>query len=275
MRWLYHRKDAAAGVGVAAGVGGVNPMSAGKKGLEDFRNVLSNSVKIVAFTGAGISTESGIPDYRSKGGIWDNFQPVYFDEFLKDADKRLLYWQRKEELWTDIKNATPNSGHLFFKKLYDLNKLKGLITQNIDGLHEKSGLPKEIIVNLHGTNLEVICLSCSSTLPASAVFDSLDLSKGVPLCDKCGGLLKPNTISFGQQLRSEDIERANALALDCDLFIAVGSTLLVQPAASYPMFAKRNKAKLAIITLSETPLDTIADFLFNEKLSDFLSLLNF
>ena len=117
--------------------------------IETFKSAISKSERIVGFTGAGISTESGIPDYRSKGGIWDKFQPVYFKEFISDEGKRILYWQRKQELWKDLSNALPNKGHLFFKHLYDEGKLVGLITQNIDGLHEKSGLPKEIIVNLH------------------------------------------------------------------------------------------------------------------------------
>ena len=146
--------------------------------IDALKSAISKSNRIVGFTGAGISTESGIPDYRSKGGIWDKFQPVYFEEFISDEGKRILYWQRKQELWKDLSNALPNKGHLFFKQLYDEGKLAGLITQNIDGLHEKSGLPKEIIVNLHGTNLEVTCLDCGFTVPSQDVFDRLDLEQG-------------------------------------------------------------------------------------------------
>ncbi len=162
---------------------------------------------------------------------------------------------------------------MFFKELYDEGKLAGLITQNIDGLHEKSGLTKELIVNLHGTNLEVACIDCRFTVPSEEVFDGLDLEHGVPICHKCKGLLKPNTISFGQQLRSEDLDRANDLANSCDLMIVVGSTLVVQPASSFPTIAKENGALLAIITLSETPLDSYADFIFHLKVEDFLSLI--
>ena len=115
--------------------------------IASFKSAVNKGKKIVGFTGAGISTESGIPDYRSKGGIWDKFQPVYFEEFVSDEKKRLLYWQRKQELWSDLSAASPNTGHMFFKKLHDKGKLSGLITQNIDGLHEKSGLAKELIVN--------------------------------------------------------------------------------------------------------------------------------
>lgn len=241
--------------------------------IKSFKSAIDKSKRIVGFTGAGISTESGIPDYRSKGGIWDKFQPVYFDEFLSDEKKRILYWQRKQELWNDIRNATPNKGHLFFKRLYDERKLIGIVTQNIDGLHEKSGLPKDIIVNLHGTNLEVACLKCEFIVPSEKVLDNLNLEKGVPLCPKCGGLLKPNTISFGQQLREEDLDKARTLSLSCEMMIVVGSTLVVQPASSIPVIAKENGALLAIISLSETPLDSQADFVFHHKMEDFLSLI--
>jgi len=240
--------------------------------IEAFKSAISKSKRIVGFTGAGISTESGIPDYRSKGGIWDKFQPVYFEEFISDEKKRLLYWQRKQELWKDLSTASPNKGHLFFKRLYDEGTLAGLITQNIDGLHEKSGLPKGIIVNLHGTNLEVACLDCGHTVLSEDVFDRLDLEQGVPLCPECNGFFKPNTISFGQQLRGEDLSRANDLAVSCDLMIVVGSTLVVQPASSIPSIAKEKGALLSIITLSETPLDSYADFVFHLKVEDFITL---
>jgi len=244
-----------------------------EKQIKAFRYAVDNSEKIVGFTGAGISTESDIPDYRSKGGIWDKFQPVYFDEFISDEGKRVLYWQRKQELWESMRNAAPNSGHMFFKNLYDEHKLIGIITQNIDGLHEKSGLPRDIMVNLHGNNLDTICLKCGFIIPSGEVLDGLDLDKGVPLCTRCGGLLKPNTISFGQQLREDDLGRAQDLTTSCDLMIVVGSTLIVQPAASFPLIAKRNGALLAIISLSETPLDKDADFVFNQKMGDFLKLI--
>ncbi len=245
-----------------------------RKKINAFKEAMEKSNKIVVFTGAGISTESGISDYRSKGGIWDRFQPVYFDEFISDEKKRIQYWENKIELWDGIKQAEPNRGHMFVKELYDKGKLFGLITQNIDGLHEKSGLPGESIVNLHGTNLEVICLKCEKIITAHEVFDNINLTKGAPLCEKCSGLLKPNTISFGQQLRYDDIDRANRLSSECDMMIAIGSTLVVQPAAGFPALAKNHGALLSIITLSETPYDSHADFVFNLKISDFLDLLN-
>lgn len=241
--------------------------------IEKFKSVVESSLKIVGFTGAGISTESGISDYRSQGGLWDKFTPVYFEEFLANEKKRIEYWERKQAVWDSIYNAQPNKGHLFFKELYDQGKLTGMITQNIDGLHEKSGLPKEIIINLHGNTLETKCLDCGFILPSQQIFNKLDLAKPAPRCPECKGLLKPNTISFGQQLNPEDLDKARQLCLDCDLLITMGSTLIVQPAASFPHIAKQNKAKLAIINLSDTPLDNYADFVFNMKIGDFIEKL--
>ena len=242
--------------------------------IEAFKSVLKKSRRIVGFTGAGISTESGIPDYRSQGGIWEKFKPVYIDEFLSDERKRLIYWQQKKALWQGIKEAKVSKTHIFFKELYDKGNLLGLITQNIDGLHEQSGLNRDVILNIHGSNLEVICLNCADITPASETLDDLNLDNGAPLCSKCGGLLKPNTISFGQNLIPEDLKRAEELALSCDLMIAAGSTLVVQPAASFPLIAKNNGAVLAIITQSDTPLDADADFVFHEKLGGFIDILS-
>lgn len=237
-----------------------------------FHEIIETSDAICGFTGAGISTESGISDYRSKGGLWDRFQPVYYREFLSDPEKRKLYWQRKIEMWPSIRDGKPNSGHLFFKRLYDRGKLIGLITQNIDGLHEKSGLPRDCIVTLHGTNLDTRCLSCGAVYPSEEIFADLDAdvleTVGPPVCEKCGGLLKPDTISFGQDLRPESIRKAEDLSLSCDCMICFGSTLVVYPAAGFPEKAKRKGAKLVIVTLSETPLDNAADLVIREKIGD-------
>lgn len=237
-----------------------------------FKRLLEASRAIVGFTGAGISTEAGISDYRSQGGIWEKFTPVYLSEFIDDPRKRTLYWQRKQSLWDSVKSARPTKAHQFFLDLHQTGKLRGVITQNIDGLHEKSGLPAEKIVNLHGNTLEVICLGCGMIEDAEPVMERLE-PENPPLCEQCGGLLKPNTISFGQQLVQGDLIRAERLVRGCDLLIAAGSTLQVQPAASFPLLAKEAGAQLAIITLSETPLDRYADFVFNQKLGSFLKRL--
>jgi len=240
--------------------------------LLKFKQTLDDSKTIVGFTGAGISTEAGISDYRSQGGIWEKFTPVYLSEFIDEPEKRVLYWQRKQALWDSIKNARPTKAHRFFVDLHHQGKLRGLITQNIDGLHEKSGLPSDLIINLHGNTLEIICLGCQTISLAEPLMETLD-ANDPPLCDRCGGLLKPNTISFGQQLVAADLARAERMVRSCDLLIAAGSTLQVHPAASFPLVAKEAGAKLAIITLSKTPLDGYADFVFNEKLGNFLKKL--
>ncbi len=241
--------------------------------VERFRNLVEESGHIVGFTGAGVSTESGIADYRSQGGIWEKFQPVYFDEFKKDENKRKLYWERKAAMWQSLKEALPGPAHTFFTQLYMRGKLSGLITQNIDGLHEKSGLPPQVMVNLHGTSLEIICLDCGDIQPAERIMDNLDLAEGCPRCHICNGLLKPNTISFGQSLEEESLLLAEQLSRNCDLLIAAGSTLVVHPAASFPLLAKQSGAKLIILTLSETPLDEAADLVINEPMGSFLQKL--
>ncbi|MGI9569877.1 MAG: SIR2 family NAD-dependent protein deacylase, partial [Desulfobulbia bacterium] len=215
--------------------------------LSKFKRLVAESSRIVGFTGAGISTEAGISDYRSQGGIWEKFTPVYLAEFIDDPEKRTLYWQRKQALWDSIMSARPTRAHQFFVDLHQRGVLQGVITQNIDGLHEKSGLPAKKIVNLHGTTLEIVCLGCGAIEAAEPLMESLD-PEVPPVCHHCGGLLKPNTISFGQQLVQADLVRAERLARECDLLIAAGSTLQVQPAASYPLLAKEAGAKLAIVT---------------------------
>ena len=234
---------------------------------------LQKSTKIVGFTGAGISTESGIADYRSQGGLWDRYQPVYFEEFLSDESQRLLYWQRKRDTWPSISRARPNAGHLFFRALDDQRKLLGLITQNVDGLHERSGIPKDRIVNLHGNTLETVCLSCGRMHSTGQVLADSDQAGPAPRCGECSGLLKPNTISFGQNLRQAELQRADSLCRECDFMIVAGSTLVVQPAAGIPALAKQNGAGLAIINLSATPLDALADHVLREQIGPFLERL--
>ena len=239
--------------------------------IERFVDIVSASRRVVGFTGAGISTESGIPDYRGKGGIWNRFQPVYFDEFVNDPAKRRLYWQRKAETWPAIRDALPNPGHELFVDLHRGGSLLGVVTQNIDGLHEKSGLPPERIVNLHGNTLETTCLSCSYRVDSDEVFRALDLEQGAPRCPECGGLLKPDTISFGQQLDARTIERGQELARGCDCMVVFGSTLVVYPAAALPEMAGRNGAALVIVTLSETPLDGEADLSVRRPIGEFVA----
>ncbi len=219
----------------------------------------------VFFTGAGISTESGIPDYRSKGGVWDRHRPVLFNEFMSSKEARIRYWSQKSELYPDLMSASPNPGHMAIARLHEIGLLGAVITQNIDGLHQASGLPDEKVIELHGNNRRVRCMSCndiSSLVEAHARIEAGDLA---PACGKCNGNLKPDTISFGQSMPAEKVDQALELSRTCDVFITVGSTLLVQPAASIPNHARENGAFLAIINLSETPYDAVCDALIRDK----------
>ena len=218
----------------------------------------------VIFTGAGISTESGIPDYRSQGGIWDKFKPVYFDEFMAREDARIEYWQRWQTLYQGLCRATPNRGHQAIAELYQRGLIQAVVTQNIDGLHQASGIPESAVIELHGNTLRIRCMSCSRISATQEAHDRISSGDLAPTCN-CGGFLKPDTVSFGQSMPMDKVHQAIALAQNSDLFVVVGSTLLVQPAAHMPIYAKQNKAFLAIINLSETPCDDICDVLITEK----------
>lgn len=218
----------------------------------------------VVFTGAGISTESGIPDYRSQGGIWNKFRPVYFDEFMSSRDARIEYWRRWVELYQGIVRAQPNPAHLALAQLHAKGLLQAVVTQNVDGLHQESGLPDEKIIELHGNTRRIRCMSCRQIVPTENVQQRLTAGDPAPECE-CGGYLKPDTISFGQSMPVAEVETAAALSRGSDFFMVVGSTLLVQPAAHMPYYAKNNSAFLAIINLSETPCDEMCDVLIREK----------
>ena len=230
-----------------------------------------NHDRILVFTGAGISTESGLSDYRSKGGMWERFQPVTIQEFLADEDKRKLYWVRKKELYGEMRDATPNSGHLAIANLAERGKVLGVITQNIDGLHQMAGNLPETILELHGTNRETICLDCGELRPWQEAYERLQQGEETPRCLKCHGLLKPTTISFGQALDPKVLNKAFEWVEECDLLMACGSTLLVEPAASIPRLAKERGARLVIVNLTETPLDRFADLIIHAPIGETLS----
>jgi len=225
--------------------------------------------KNIFFTGAGISTESGIPDYRSQGGIWDKFRPVYFDEFMSSRDAREEYWRRWKELYLGILQARPNVGHTSIARLDQLGLLHAVITQNVDGLHQLSGLADEKIIELHGNTRRIRCLKCRKITATDDIQKRLATGDPAPEC-KCGGYLKPDTISFGQAMPVSEVNKAVSLSQTCDFFMVVGSTLLVQPAAHMPVYAEQNGAFLAIINLSETPCDDLCDVLIQDKAGDVL-----
>jgi len=223
----------------------------------------------IVFTGAGISTESGIPDYRSQGGIWDKFRPVYYDEFMRSRDAREEYWRRWNTLYAGIARAEPNAGHIAIAKLDRMGLLNGLITQNIDGLHQASGIAGERIIELHGNTRRIRCMTCREIIPTEEIQTRLNSGDAAPQC-QCGGYLKPDTISFGQAMPVKEVEKAAVLSRTSDFFLVVGSTLLVQPAAHMPIYAKQNGAFLAIVNLSETPCDDMCEVLIRGKAGEVL-----
>jgi NAD-dependent deacetylase len=220
--------------------------------------------KNIFFTGAGISTESGIPDYRSQGGIWDKFRPVYFDEFMRSKESRQEYWRQWQKLYRDIQQARPNVGHTSIARLDQLGLVRAVITQNVDGLHQLSGIAAEKIIELHGNTHRIRCLHCRETISTEDIQRRLASGDPAPQC-RCGGYFKPDTISFGQAMPVAEVEKAVSLSRACRFFGVVGSTLVVQPAAHMPVYAKQNGAFLAIINLSETPCDDLCDVLIREK----------
>ena len=222
------------------------------------------------FTGAGISTESGIPDYRSQGGLWDKFQPVYFNEFMTREDARIEYWRQWQGLDQALCRATPNIGHQAIAELYAMGLVQAVVTQNIDGMHQASGIPDDAIIELHGNTRRIRCMTCSNISSTASARDRLSSGDLAPTCE-CGGFLKPDTVSFGQSMPMDKVHQAIALSEKSDLFIVVGSTLLVQPAAHMPIHAKQNHAYLVIINLSDTPCDDVADVLIREKAGNILS----
>lgn len=225
--------------------------------------MIAQAQRVVVFTGAGISTESGIPDFRSPGGVWTRYKPVMYQEFLSDHEARKRYWVYKKEFYINMSASKPNAAHLAIARLEQLGKLSLLITQNIDGLHQDAGVSEHKIIELHGTNRWIQCVSCDKKYAAETMMPQIQ-QLDVPQCE-CGGWLKPATISFGQSMPIRETGEAQRAASDCDVCLVVGSSLAVQPAASMPLIAKESGAFLAIINLETTPLDGIADVVWHEK----------
>lgn len=231
--------------------------------------IIGAAQKILIFTGAGLSTESGIPDFRSPGGIWEKYDPAdfYFQKFISDENARVKYWQMSTEFYDVIRDAGPNRAHLAIKTLEDRGKLLAIVTQNIDHLHHKAGNSPEKIIELHGTVISVSCLSCKKKYDRDEIQARLRSGVKVPYCDDCAGILKPDTISFGQAMPEEEMKRSIRCAADCDLCIVLGSSLVVYPAASVPLHAVQSGARLMIINRDPTPQDVDADLVIRMSVS--------
>ena len=210
--------------------------------------------RILIFTGAGISTASGIPDFRGPQGIWKTRQPIYFQDFLASDEARVEYWHQKREAWSAFRDARPNAVHEATARLERDGRIAGVVTQNIDGLHAKAGTSRERLVELHGTNAEIECLGCGKRSDPEPHFNAFEATGRCPQCD-CGGHLKSATISFGQNLREEDLQRAADAAASADLAIALGSTLSVYPAANVPLLAAQRGIPYVIINQGATEHD--------------------
>ena len=240
--------------------------------IADLASLVRQSSRAVAFTGAGLSTESGIPDFRSPGGLWTQNKPIPFQAFLADRAVRTEAWRRKFVMDESFRNAVPGRGHKVLASLAGAGRLIGIITQNIDNLHQDSGVADHQLVELHGNGSYATCLDCGRRFELDWVRSRYEAAGGLaPDCTACGGPVKSATISFGQAMPEAEMRRALDWALSCDLFLAIGSSLVVHPAAGLPVAARRNGAKLVIVNREPTPLDEIADLVIAADIGDVLS----
>lgn len=239
------------------------------KSLPKLRELIKNSVNGVVFTGAGISTDSGIPDFRSPGGVWAKREPVLYSDFLNSQASRYEYWSQKAESHSQMYPAQPNVAHREIARWEALGKIRGVITQNIDGLHQLAG--SQSVLELHGTARYVSCISCGYREDADPLVRQFLELDAVPDCPDCGGLMKHATVSFGQQLPEDILSQAAEWSAECDLFVVFGSSLVVHPAAGLPQLAKRNGADLVIVNRDTTPLDSIASLVIHESIAETLT----
>ena len=228
--------------------------------------LIADARRIVVFTGAGISTESGIPDFRSPGGVWSRMKPIYFQEFVASEAKRREAWSRVFSGAAGWTGGEPNAGHAAVARLVASGKASAVITQNVDNLHQASGVPNERIIELHGNASYATCLDCGERHELADLEAPFLTTNEPPRCRRCGGLVKTATISFGQAMPDEPMRRAQEETLACDLFLVLGSSLVVYPAAAFPLAAKQNGARLAIVNRESTPLDPYADLVLHDEI---------
>jgi len=237
----------------------------------DLARMIGAARRMVVFTGAGISTESGIPDFRSPGGVWSRMKPIYFQEFVADPAKRREAWTRTFTGAAGWTGATPNAGHHAVARLVEAGKVHAVITQNVDNLHQDSGVPADQVIELHGNATYARCLECEERHELAELKDSFLKAGEIPYCRRCGGLVKTATISFGQTMPQEPMARAQQASVGCDLFLVLGSSLVVHPAAGFPLIAKRAGARLAIVNREPTELDGYADLVLHEEIGAVMS----
>jgi NAD-dependent deacetylase len=228
--------------------------------------MIGDARRVVVFTGAGMSTESGIPDFRSPGGVWSRMKPIYFQDFVASEERRREAWTRTFSGAAGWVGARPNAGHLAVARLAKMGKVGVVITQNVDNLHQDSGVPDDRVIELHGNAGYAKCLDCGERHELGELEEPF-LARGiVPTCRACGGIVKTATISFGQPMPTEAMARAEAAALACDLFLVLGSSLVVFPAAGLPLLAKGNGAALVIVNREPTDQDPFADLVLHDEI---------
>jgi NAD-dependent deacetylase len=235
------------------------------------RGLIDRSHIIVPFTGAGISTECGIPDFRSPGGLWTKNRPIPYDDFVSSQEMRNEAWRRRFALEPNFSAARPGRGHRALASLYRAGKVPAVITQNIDNLHQVSGFAPECVIELHGNTTYATCLSCGENYELGWVRARFEPAEIAPDCPGCGGYIKSATVSFGQAMPVTAMQRAEELTLNCDLFIAIGSSLVVWPAAGFPLMAKRNGSALVIINREPTDFDGGADLVVRQEIGEVLA----
>ncbi|MEM7252060.1 MAG: Sir2 family NAD-dependent protein deacetylase [Pseudomonadota bacterium] len=239
--------------------------------LNAFRRLIEEAQRIVVFTGAGISTESGIPDFRSPGGIWTQYKPIEFNDFISSEEMRAEAWRRKFATDETMSKANPNSGHVAIAKLVSAHKVTSVITQNVDGLHQASGIPDAQVIELHGNTTYATCLDCGHRYELAPIREAFEADGTLPICEACGGIVKTATISFGQSMPQQQMMRAQEETEACDMFIAIGSSLVVYPAAGFPAYAKDRGASLVILNRDPTDFDGIADLVLNREIGQTLT----
>lgn len=240
-------------------------------GAARLKALLGEAVRVTVFTGAGISTESGIPDFRGPSGLWTRMKPVMFQDFVASRDVRREVWAKRFSGEDVIGAATPNAGHRAVARLVESGLCGAVITQNVDGLHQKAGVADDQVIEIHGTVLYCTCLSCGRRYENAYVRETFLATQEPPDCPRCGGIIKAATISFGQAMPEDKMIRAQEESLICDLFLAIGSSLVVYPAAGLPLTAKRAGARLAILNREETEMDGAADLVINADIGPVLS----
>jgi NAD-dependent deacetylase len=234
--------------------------------IGELRRMIADAQRVVVFTGAGISTESGIPDFRSPGGIWTRMRPIDFSGFLASDEARRETWRRRFATDETLRGAEPNRGHRAVAALVNRGKASAVITQNIDGLHQASGVPADRVIELHGNTTYAHCLDCARRYELQDIRVAFERTGEAPCCDDCGGFVKTATISFGQSMPPAAMIRAEEETLGSDLFIAIGSSLVVYPAAGFPELAARNGARLVIVNREPTGLDPLADLVLHREI---------